>query len=252
LCRNFAENFEKGYPNLTHQHYAKYSLRELFDMVNEIKALIDKEIRLELRQKYAINGMLLYIVSTVYVCYLSFRLKTNHIDKITWNTLFWIIILFTAVNAIAKSFTQERYGRLLYYYTLANPVGIIVSKIIYNSILMLVLSLVGFGVYGLVMGNPVGDVGLYLVALILGAIGFASTLTMIAGIASKAENSATLMAVLSFPVIIPMLLMLIKISKNALDGLDRGESLDEVMILLAIDAIVLVLSVILFPFLWRS
>jgi len=103
-----------------------------------------------------------------------------------------------------------------------------------------------------VMGNPVGDVGLYLVALILGAIGFASTLTMIAGIASKAENSATLMAVLSFPVIIPMLLMLIKISKNALDGLDRGESLDEVMILLAIDAIVLVLSVILFPFLWRS
>jgi heme exporter protein B len=49
-----------------------------------------------------------------------------------------------------------------------------------------------------------------------------------------------------------MLLMLIKISKNALDGLDRGESLDEVMILLAIDAIVLVLSVILFPFLWRS
>ncbi len=237
---------------MIHQLYTQCSLRELFDMVNEIKALIDKEIRLELRQKYAINGMLLYIVSTVYVCYLSFRLKTNHIDKITWNTLFWIIILFTAVNAIAKSFTQERYGRLLYYYTLANPVGIIVSKIIYNSILMLVLSLVGFGVYGLVMGNPVGDVGLYLVALILGAIGFASTLTMIAGIASKAENSATLMAVLSFPVIIPMLLMLIKISKNALDGLDRGESLDEVMILLAIDAIVLVLSVILFPFLWRS
>ena len=138
---------------MTHQLYTQCSLRELFDMVNEIKALIDKEIRLELRQKYAINGMLLYIVSTVYVCYLSFRLKTNHIDKITWNTLFWIIILFTAVNAIAKSFTQERYGRLLYYYTLANPVGIIVSKIIYNSILMLVLSLVGFGVYGLVMGN---------------------------------------------------------------------------------------------------
>jgi hypothetical protein len=78
----------KRLSNLTHQHYAKYSLRELFDIVNEIKALIDKEIRLELRQKYAINGMLLYIVSTVYVCYLSFRLKTNHIDKITWNTLF--------------------------------------------------------------------------------------------------------------------------------------------------------------------
>jgi heme exporter protein B len=221
-------------------------------MLKEIKALIDKEIRLELRQKYALNGMILYVVSTVYVCYLSFRLKSNQIDKITWNTLFWIILLFTATNAIAKSFTQERFGRLLYYYTLANPVAIIISKILYNTLLMLVLALVGFGVYAVVMGNPVGDIGMYLISIVLGAIGFASSLTMVAGIASKAENNATLMAILSFPIIIPMLIMLLKISKNALDGLDRGSSMDEVFTLLAIDTIVLVLSVILFPYLWRS
>lgn len=222
------------------------------NMLKEIKALIDKEIRLELRQKYALNGMILYVVSTVYVCYLSFRLKSNQIDKITWNTLFWIILLFTATNAIAKSFTQERFGRLLYYYTLANPVAIIISKILYNTLLMLVLALVGFGVYAVVMGNPVADVGMYLMSIVLGAIGFASSLTMVAGIASKAENNATLMAILSFPIIIPMLIMLLKISKNALDGLDRGSSMDEILTLLAIDAIVLVLSVILFPYLWRS
>ena len=221
-------------------------------MLKEVNALINKEIRLELRQKYALNGMILYVVSTVYVCYLSFRLKSNQIDKITWNTLFWIILLFTATNAIAKSFTQERFGRFLYYYTLANPVAIIISKILYNTLLMLVLALVGFGVYAVVMGNPVGDIGMYLFSIILGAIGFASSLTMVAGIASKAENSATLMAILSFPIIIPMLIMLLKISKNALDGLDRGNSLDEILTLLAIDAIVLVLSVILFPYLWRS
>lgn len=221
-------------------------------MLKEIKALIDKEIRLELRQKYALNGMILYVISTIYVCYLSFRLKSNQIDKVTWNTLFWIILLFTATNAIAKSFTQERFGRLLYYYTLANPVAIIISKILYNTLLMLVLSLVGFGVYAVVMGNPVGDIGMYLLSIVLGAIGFASSLTMVAGIASKAENNATLMAILSFPIIIPMLIMLLKISKNALDGLDRGSSMDEVFTLLAIDGIVLALSVILFPYLWRS
>lgn len=221
-------------------------------MLKEIKALITKEIQLELRQKNALYGMLLYMVSTVYICYLSFKLKSNQLSPITWNTLFWIILVFTAVNAIAKSFTQERYGRLLYYYTLASPVGIILAKIIYNTLLMLLLALVGFGFYALVMGNPVGDMGLYLVSIVLGAIGFSSTLTMISGIASKAENSATLMAVLSFPVILPMLLMLLKISKNALDGLDRGSSQDEILTLLAIDTIVLTLSVILFPFLWRS
>lgn len=220
--------------------------------MQELRTLIGKEITLEWRQRYALNGMLLYIVSTVFVCYLSFKLKSSQLTPITWNTLFWIIILFTAVNAISKSFTQERAGRLLYYYTLASPQGIILSKIIYNSGLMLVLSLTGFGFYAFVMGNPVGDLWMYLVTIFLSSIGFASSLTMVAGIASKAENNGALMAILSFPVIIPMLLMVMKLAKNALDGLDRGSSSEEVMILLALDAIVVSLSLILFPYLWRS
>lgn len=220
--------------------------------MQELRTLIGKEITLEWRQRYALNGMLLYIVSTVFVCYLSFKLKSNQLTPITWNTLFWIIILFTAVNAISKSFTQERAGRLLYYYTIASPQGIILSKIIYNSGLILVLSLTGFGVYAFVMGNPVGDLWMYLVTIFLSSIGFASSLTMVAGIASKAENNGALMAILSFPVITPMLLMVMKLAKNALDGLDRGSSSEEVMILLALDAIVVSLSLILFPYLWRS
>ncbi len=220
--------------------------------MKELKTLIEKEIRLEWRQRYAINGMALYVVSTVFVCYLSFKAKSSALNPITWNTLFWIILLFTAVNAIAKSFTQERGGRLLYYYTIASPQAIIISKIIYNCLLMLLLSFSGFVFYAFVMGNPVGDKGLYLVSIFLGSIGFASTLTLVAGIASKAENNAALMAVLSFPIVLPMLLMVMKLAKNALDNLDRGSSSDEIMVLLALDAIVITLSVILFPYLWRS
>lgn len=220
--------------------------------MQELKILLGKEIRLEWRQRYALNGMALYIVSTVFVCYLSFKAKSSSLNPVTWNTLFWIILLFTAVNAISKSFTQERSGRLLYYYTLASPASIILSKILYNTGLMLLLSLLGFGFYAFVMGNPVGDMLLYLLSIILASIGFATTLTMVAGIASKAENNAALMAILSFPVILPMLMMVMKLSKNALDGLDRGSSTDEVIVLLALDAIVTVLSLILFPYLWRS
>ncbi|CAG4993858.1 hypothetical protein DYBT9275_01249 [Dyadobacter sp. CECT 9275] len=220
--------------------------------MNEIKTLIWKEVTLEWRQKYAISGMLLYVVSTVFICYLSFNLKRNQLTPIVWNTLFWIILLFTAVNAIAKSFSQERYGRLLYYYNLCSPQAIILSKIIYNCLIMIVLSMIGFGFYAFVMGNPVGDPGLYLLSIMLAAIGFASVLTLVAGIASKAENSATLMTVLSFPIILPMLLMTIRLAKNAIDGLDWDSSMDEIRTLLAIDAIVVTLSYLLFPYLWRS
>jgi heme exporter protein B len=220
--------------------------------LNEVKTLIWKELTLEWRQRYALSGMLLYVVSTVFVCYLSFNLKRNLLTPIVWNTLFWIIMLFTAVNAIAKSFAQERYGRLLYYYTLSSPQAIILSKIIYNSLLMTGLSLTGFLFYMMVMGNPVGNLSIYLLSIILGSLGFASTLTMVAAIASKAENNGALMAILSFPLIIPMLLMVIKMAKNALDNLDMSANQDEIVTLLAIDAIVIALSLVLFPYLWRS
>jgi heme exporter protein B len=117
---------------------------------------------------------------------------------------------------------------------------------------MLLLAFVGFGFYSLMLGNPVQDNLLFLSNILLGAIGFSTSLTMVSGIASKAPNNSILMAILSFPIIIPMLLMLVKISKNAMDGLDRSASTDEVVTLLAINAIVLTLSYILFPYLWRS
>jgi len=194
----------------------------------------------------------LYLVSTVFVCYLSFNAQPNQLAVPVWNALFWIILLFTAVNAVAKSFVQEPEERQVYYYTLTSPQALILSKIIYNTLLMWLMSVIGFAVYALIMGNPIADLGLFFGNMVLGGLGFSSVLTMIAGIASKAGNNTTLMAVLSFPVILPLLLLLIKISKNALDGLAFSVSVNELASLGAINVIVLVLAYILFPYLWRS
>ena len=220
-------------------------------ILNEIRLLVRKEIQLEWRQKYAMHGLLLYLASTVFVCYLSFKAKQQAIHPITWNTLFWIILLFIAINAIGKSFTQESAQRNLFYYTIASPDAIIFSKITYNTLVMVAISLIGIVFYSWVMGNPVGNFPLYLLSLVLGAIGFSATLSMVAGIAAQGENTATLMAVLSFPIILPLLLMLLKVSKSAMDGLSIQENWDEIAILTSIDVIVIVLSGILFPYIWR-
>ncbi|AHM61766.1 cytochrome c-type biogenesis protein CcmB [Flammeovirgaceae bacterium 311] len=220
--------------------------------LEEVKALLYKELLLEWRQRYAFNGMLLYVSSTIIVCYMSFGVRSGMLTPPVWNALFWIIMLFTAVNAVAKSFLQEAEGRQLYYYTLASPQGIILAKIVYNAMLMLLLTGVGLLFYSVVLGNPVQDPLLFIVAMILAAISFSSTFTMISGIAQKAGNNSTLMAVLGFPVIVPTLLMVIKIAKNALDGLERSLSLDELVTLLAINVIIITVSLLLFPFLWRS
>ncbi len=221
-------------------------------LLKEIPVLLKKEFILEWRQRSALNGIILYVVSTVFVCFMSFGLKRGQLTPATWNALFWVILLFTAVNAVAKSFMQERYGRFVYYYSVCSPEAIIISKMIYNACLMLVLSALAFGFYALVMDNPVQDLSLFILNLLLGSLGFAGSLTLISGIASKTNNGNTLMAIMSFPVVIPMLLMLIKVSKSAIDGLDQSLSFDEIGVLLAINAIVGVLSYVLFPYLWRS
>ena len=96
------------------------------------------------------------------------------------------------------------------------------------------------------------DYPLFLLAVILGSMGFATCLTMVSAIAAKAKNSTALMAVLSFPVLIPLILLLIKLSRNAMEGLDRASSTDEILTLLAINAITVAISYVLFPYLWRS
>ncbi len=221
-------------------------------LFQEIIALLKKEIVLEWRRKYAFNGILLYIISTIFVCYLSFNLQKSQLNVLTWNALFWIILLFTATNAIAKSFVQENEGRQLYYYTLVSPEAIILSKIIYNSLLMWLMSILGYVIYSVVLGNPVQDKILFFVNMLLGGLGFSATLSMISAIASKSNNSGTLMAVLGFPVMIPLLLLLIKISKNAIDGLSLSVSYDEIGTLFAVNLIVISVSYLLFPYLWRG
>lgn len=213
-----------------------------------VKSLIRKDMVLEWRSKYAINGIVLYVVSTVFVCYQAFK----SVDPTTWNALFWIILLFASINAINKSFVQESHGRQLYYYTIASAQAVILSKILYNMLIMLLLSSIAYLVYSVIFHNPLGDPLLYLAAVALGAIGFAAVFTMVAAISSKAGNNSTLMAILSFPIIIPLLLVLIKLSKNAMDGLERSASYDELVVLGAINIITVAISLLLFPYLWRD
>lgn len=219
-------------------------------LLNQVKELIKKEMLLEWRSKYALNGVLLYVVSTVFVCYLSFVTLP---EKLTWNALFWIIMLFAAINAVAKSFLQESKGRHLYIYTLVSPSALIIAKTIYNSLLMIGLTLIALLFYSFVFSfPPATDVLMYLIATILGSLSFATIFTMVAAIAAKAGNGGMLMAILSFPVIIPMLIVLIKFAKNAIDGLDRSVNLDEIGLLLVINVLVMAVSLLLFPYLWRD
>ncbi len=219
------------------------------NLLRQTKHLFLKEIRLELRQKYAISGILLYVISTVFVVYITLG---QQVGGAVWAALFWIIVLFASVNAVAKSFVQESAKRQLYYYSLANPAAVILSKVLYNSLLLLSISFLALAVFTIVLGNPIVHFWLFCQVLFLGSVGFSITFTFISAISAKASQSATLMAILSFPVIIPMLITLIRLSKIAINLMADSAYYKDMLILVCIDVILLSLSFMLFPFLWRD
>jgi heme exporter protein B len=220
--------------------------------VKHIITLLHKEFILELRRKSVVAGLGLYLFSLIFICYLTFSLRQNAISETTWAALFWLVILFSVVNSVAKSFIGERKGVFIYLYSVASPQQIILSKMIYNSLLAFLLSVAGYFLFAVFIFDPVKDQLLFVVVLVLTSTGFSVSLSLISGIASKANNSNVLMAVLSFPVVIAILLMAVRTTGNLLNGLERAASYNELLNLLAINCIAGALAYILFPYIWRS
>ncbi len=213
-----------------------------------IRSLIKKEILLEIRQQYTFFGILLYIASTIFVVYLTMGQPEEEV----WNSLFWVIQLFVCVNAVAKSFLQESKGRMLYFYSIAGARDFILSKLIFNALLMVVMSIISLGVFILLLGNPLLHFFQFLGITCLGGIGLSLVFTFLAAIAAKAEQQAALMAIMGFPIILPQLLLLAKISKITLAPIILSGLLQMSLLLIGLDLLVIVLAIILFPFLWKD
>jgi heme exporter protein B len=215
----------------------------------QIFTLLKKDLLLETRQQHTLYGILLYIISTIFVVYLTLDAP----DADTWNAIFWITQLFICINAVAKSFLQESRGRMLYYFTITSPVAFILSKLLYNFLLMIVMSTVNLIVYTAMLGNPTFSFFSFCLIGILGGCGLGLIFTMLAAIASKAMQQASLMAILGFPLILPQLMMLVRLSKTAFGEIfNNGIPLQMILLLVSFDILMIILAVILFPFLWKD
>ena len=216
--------------------------------LQHILVLIRKDLLLEIRQQYTFYGILLYVASSVFVL----RLVITEPEDAVWNGLFWIIQLFICVNAVAKSFLQESRGRMLYFYSIAGARDFILAKLVFNAGLMIIMSVVSLLLFQLLMGNPLANPLVFLGIVCLGAVSLSLVFTFLAAIAARAQQGAALMAILGFPLIIPQILLLMRISTLGFADVIQAGLPQLVLTLAALDMLVVALAVILFPFLWKD
>jgi heme exporter protein B len=213
-----------------------------------IIALLRKDLLLEIRQQYTFYGVLLYVASTIFVLYLAM----GQPEAVVWNGLFWMIQLFVCVNAVAKSFLQESSGRMLYYYTISGARNFIIAKLIFNAALMMVMSVTSLLLFYLMMGDVLQYPLRFTGTVCLGGTSLSLVFTFLAAIAARAKQNAALIAILGFPLIIPQLLLLMRISNTAFSDVIQGGYLQMSLLLSGFDVLVVMLSIILFPFLWKD
>ena len=216
--------------------------------LNNIYTLLKKDILIEFRQQYTFFGVLLYIASTTFVIYLSMGQPE---DKV-WNGLFWVILLFICINAVAGSFIQDGRGRMLYFYTIASPIQFIFSKLIYNSLLMILMSGLSLILFAILLGNPLEHGLLFFGIACLGGISLSLVFSFLAAIAAKASQPSAIMAILGFPLIIPQLMLLMKIANIAFSDIVQNGLAQMIGLLCGFDIMIIALAYILFPFLWKD
>lgn len=217
-------------------------------MWKEVAALALHQWKTEWRQRYALQALLLQVVSGVFVLQLAVSIP----DPKIWNAVFWILLLFNAVQASGKSFLQESKGRMLYYHFLVSPQVLILSKTLLTGIIIAILSAVSLFFYLLMMGNPVDMLGYYALIICLAGFGYAVVFTLVSAIASKTGGGHILMPVLSFPLSLPMLLVAVKASGKAVEWLNGTSIWNDILVLGLLDLIFLILAYILYPFLWKD
>lgn len=223
--------------------------------LSSVKAVLVKDLTIEFRNKYVIGGILLYVFSTVLLIYfaLQYTNSVKELNPVIWSIFFWLIILFSSVNAIANSFFREPESRFYYYYWLVSPQALIVAKLAYNFLFTVLITGVTFIVFSMTISAPVVNYPVFLATIILGGTGYSFLFTTMSAIASRAGNSATLLAVLGFPLVIPLIVFLTRLSAACIAGPEvTDEMTKNLMLLVAFNIVQPTLALVLFPYIWRD
>lgn len=215
-------------------------------------ALFYKDWSSELRTRYAINALAMFILVTISV--ILFSIGQEKISEYLTGGLLWVVIFFSAMSGLSRAFvSEEERGTTMTLQLLAAPSTIFSGKLLFNLLLVFLMNFVITLLFIFFFESfLIENWSLFLIAFFFGNIGIAVSSTLIAAIISKASSKGTLYPVLSFPILLPLILTLIELTKFAIDGKTAEESFVEIGVLICYDVIMLTAGYLLFDFIWKD
>jgi heme exporter protein B len=220
--------------------------------VSKATAVYHKDVVSEFRTRYSVNAVVLFAVTTLTAVSLSVG-GFGVADRKLLAALLWIILFFSAMSGLSRAFVREEEGRTASALRLsAAPISIYLGKLVFNLTLLLGLEIVVVPLFVVLMHVEMGNWAALLLVLAFGSIGLSAAATIVAAIVSKANAKGALFAVLSFPIMAPLLVLAITGTAEALGGASVARSLPVLRSLVSYAGVMITASIMLFEFVWED
>jgi heme exporter protein B len=215
-------------------------------------AVVTKDVRSELRTRYAMNALLMFVVTSVAT--ILFALREDELNSEILSGMYWVVVYFSAMSGLSRIFvSEEERGTALTLQLIASPSVVYFGKLLFNCGLTLVLTTAVTILYLIAFpGFVIRSVAIFSVTVFMGSLGFAAAATIIAAIIAKANTKGTLYPVLSFPILIPLLMTVMKSTAKSLDGEQLGAAFGDFQILLSYVVVMTAGSYLLFDYVWKE
>ncbi len=213
--------------------------------------VLQKDLRVEFRTRYAYSALVMFAVTTLVTVSFSIGGATLEVDIAA--SLLWIILFFSAMAGLSRSFVQEEEaGTVVALKLAADPEPVYFGKLFFNVVLLFSLAALVVPLFLVLLNLTVAMPLYFLLVVAMGCLGLAGVTTILAAIVSKAGAKGSLLTVLAFPVLLPLLIGAINATRSALAGVPAAYLRPDLNLLFFYNGIAVIASLLLFEYVWNE
>lgn len=217
--------------------------------MRSIWALAAKDVRCELRSRQAITAMLLFALTSVVA--VSATVGRCGLNPDVAAGLLWLVIYFSAMSGLSRSLVREEELQTASLLKLTlSPNAVYLGKLTYNFAVLLAVEIVVVPLLFLLGNCSVGNWPGLIVILVFGTVALSAAGTIAAAMVARATVKGALYAVLTFPLLAPVLFAAVHGSEATIAGAAAPPG--DIRLLAYYCGTVITGSLLLFRFVWED
>ncbi|MCH7623084.1 MAG: heme exporter protein CcmB [Nitrospinae bacterium] len=214
--------------------------------LNQIKAIVLKDLVTELKTRELFSSMFIFALLVIIIFIFSVDLSIVKANEVGPGVL-WVAFLFAGTMGLNRSFMLEKENGCLegLILTPADRTAIYFGKLISNLIFLLVMEIFILPLFMVFFNvDIISFLGPLLVVIFIGTLGFCAIGTLLSSLSSNLKTREIMLPILLYPLIVPVMIAVVRMTGQILDGKSLGTMMNWVGLTLAFDIIFIGVSVL--------